>query len=101
MSDDSSAFSPTMYNRVLVKVRLVPFSFTGVPFVDRLFNLYFMFVFLMLSSDMNVKNTWPLPRTVGLVAIGYSITCVYQCWRVWQLLQMYFTLTTHDGICVR
>ena len=28
-----------------------------------------MFVFLMLSSDINVK-TWPLPRTVGLVCAG-------------------------------
>ena len=30
-----------------------------------------MFVFLILSSDMNVK-TWPLPRTAGLVCAGWG-----------------------------
>ena len=30
-----------------------------------------MFVFLMLSSDINVK-TWPLPRTMGSMCAGWE-----------------------------
>ena len=44
----------------------------GAAFVDRFSNLYlmsWMFVFLMLSSDINVK-TWPLPRTMGSMCAG-------------------------------
>ena len=65
-------------------------------------------------------KSWPLPRTVCVCvwggggsrrynhsyiyhdpAFGYSITCVDRCWRVGQLLQMHFTLTTRVGKCVR
>ena len=31
----------------------------GAAFVDRIFNLYFMFIFVMLSTDLNVKKSGP------------------------------------------
>ena len=96
-SDDSPALSPTtcMYNRIFtlgetraiseLRVGLVPFNMLKRPRISFtvcskavqplsivLLNLYIMscmFVFLMLSSDINVK-TWPLLCTVGLVCLG-------------------------------
>ena len=52
-------------------LKLSSISFTGTAFVDRLFNLYFMFVFLMLSSDINVKNlAFTLYCRVGVYVCG-------------------------------
>ena len=80
VSDDSPAFSPTMYNIIFtwvetrakseLRMRLVPLnmlkissiSFTDsskADFVDRIINLYFMFIVVMPSSDLNVKKSGP------------------------------------------
>ena len=77
-----------MYNRIFtwvetraiseLRVRLVQLnilklssiSFTGAAFVDRLFNLYFMFAFLMLSSDINVESLTFTPYCVGVCVCG-------------------------------
>ena len=83
VSDDSPAFSPTMYNRNFtwvetrakseLRMRLVPLnmlklssiSFTDTSkavrcsFFDRIFNLYFMLICVMLSTDLNVKKSGP------------------------------------------
>ena len=80
VSNDSPASSPTIYNRNFtwvetrakseLRMRLVPLnmlklssiSFTDsskAAFVDRIINLYFMFIFVMVSSDLNVKNQGP------------------------------------------
>ena len=54
-------------------LELSSISFTGAAFVDRPFNLYFMFVFLMLSSDIHVysnkKDTSDFHGTVSFDSV--------------------------------
>ena len=77
-------------------------------FVDRHFNLNFMYVFLMLSSVINIKNLtyFKYCRVSVCVCVGGGSCCynhsatvsrVDRCWRVLYWLQMHFTLTTRVG----
>ena len=129
-----------MYNRIFtwvlntrailkLRVRLVPFNILklllttprgSAAFVDRLFNMYIMFVFLMLpSGDLHACfKKWSLRPYCGLgrgqsrrynhpniyhdPAIGYSIQyLVNVADGVGQWLQIHFTHTTRFGTCVR
>ena len=55
----------------LTMLKLSSISFTGAAFVDRPFNIYFMFVFLMLSSDVysNKKDTSDFHGTVSFDSV--------------------------------
>ena len=49
----------------------------GAPFVDHNFILYFMFIFVMLSSDLNVKKSGPgitmSPQNKGRLKLSIEI----------------------------
>ena len=130
VSDDSPAFSPTMYNRVFtwietraiseLRVGLLPLNMlklSSISFTDSnkvvqllliVTLIYILLVFLMLSSDINVKNLALTPDCGAGVCVGdqevitiqtstmllATVSRVDHCWRVGQWLPMHFTLTT-------